>query len=79
MYALNWSNSIVVLLVGMSIVFSFLVILVLTVRLMSVIVMKLGLDKEPVATTASGGNVKKGNLVAVISAAIKKYEEDKKA
>ena len=77
MYNLNWPNSIVVMIVGMSIVFSFLIILILTMKLSHVIIHFFKWDIEPVTESASPQKSKK-NIIAAISAAIKMYEKDNK-
>lgn len=70
-------KSLVIIVAGMSIVFSFLTILVLTVMLNSRIMHALGWDKdepeETPAFAASGGNSKK---VAAISAAVKMFQKE---
>lgn len=78
-YQLNFPNSLVILTVGLSIVFSFLIILVIAVQLSHIVVRALKLDIESTPGTpktkptgiASGIN---NEIVAAITIAVNKFE-----
>jgi oxaloacetate decarboxylase gamma subunit len=67
--------------IGMGIVFSFLIILVIAVSLTGKIIHMLGLDKDVLAETtghrSSVGAVNQSAIVAAIGAAVSQYQKDK--
>ena len=72
-----FEQSAVLALLGMLVVFSFLLLLVLCVTLSGKIIRALGLDKEAEsAPAASAPVVSEGAAVAAISAAVKEYRKE---
>jgi oxaloacetate decarboxylase gamma subunit len=67
-------------LLGMSVVFGFLIILVITVTVMGKIVHALGLDKDIVQApnTAAGQAGKSTAIAAAITAAVTEYQKNEK-
>jgi oxaloacetate decarboxylase gamma subunit len=63
-------------LIGMSVVFGFLIIMIISVTVAGKILHALGLDKEPAAKTtpaAASGNSAGAPVIAAISAAVQQY------
>jgi oxaloacetate decarboxylase gamma subunit len=67
-------------LLGMSVVFGFLIILVIAVTVMGKIVHALGMDKDLVQApnTAAGGAGKSMAVTAAITAAVTEYQKNEK-
>lgn len=67
--------------IGMGIVFSFLLLLVGVLRLMSAAVVRLSPDASrlPVDASADEGEVTDAGVIAVISAAVARYRRDRQA
>ena len=75
------SESINFMILGMSTVFSFLLIMILVLKIQSFLIGKISFDDSSVDTTGLSSKSNKGvdqKKVAVISAAIKQHENDKK-
>lgn len=75
------SESINFMILGMSTVFSFLLIMILVLKIQSFLIGKISFDDSSVDTSDLSSKSNKGvnqKKVAVISAAIKQHENDKK-
>ena len=75
------SESINFMILGMSTVFSFLLIMILVLKIQSFLIGKISFDDSSVDTSDLSSKSNRGvdqKKVAVISAAIKQYENDKK-
>lgn len=75
------SESINFMILGMSTVFSFLLIMILVLKIQSFLIGKISFDDSSVDTSDLSSKSNKGvnqKKVAVISAAIKQHEDDKK-
>ncbi len=75
------SESINFMILGMSTVFSFLLIMILVLKIQSFLIGKISFDDSSVDTSGLSSKSNKGvdqKKVAVISAAIKQHENDKK-
>ena len=75
------TESINFMILGMSTVFSFLVIMILVLKIQSFLIGKISFDDSSVDTSGLSSKSNKGvdqKKVAVISAAIKQHENDKK-
>ena len=75
------SESINFMILGMSTVFSFLVIMILVLKIQSFLIGKISFDDSSVDTSDLSSKSNRGvdqKKVAVISAAIKQHENDKK-
>ena len=75
------SESINFMILGMSTVFSFLLIMILVLKIQSFLIGKISFDDSSVDTSDLSSKSNKGvdqKKVAVISAAIKQHESDKK-
>ncbi len=75
------SESINFMILGMSTVFSFLLIMILVLKIQSFLIGKVSFDDSAVDTSDLSSKNNKGvdqKKVAVISAAIKQHENDKK-
>jgi oxaloacetate decarboxylase (Na+ extruding) subunit gamma len=59
------------MIIGMSVVFSFLIVLVLSMLMMSAIMLKFFPEKEEVSSMALDGDK---DIIAVITAAVKRFE-----
>jgi len=69
------------MILGMSTVFSFLLIMILVLKIQSFLIGKISFDDSSVDTSDLSSKSNKGvnqKKVAVISAAIKQHEDDKK-
>tara|TARA_B100001540_G_C15772157_1_gene626881 strand:+ start:1231 stop:1440 length:210 start_codon:yes stop_codon:yes gene_type:complete len=69
------------MILGMSTVFSFLLIMILVLKIQSFLIGKISFDDSSVDTSGLSSKSNKGvdqKKVAVISAAIKQHENDKK-
>ena len=69
------------MILGMSTVFSFLLIMILVLKIQSFLIGKISFDDSSVDTSDLSSKTNRGvdqKKVAVISAAIKQYENDKK-
>ncbi|HZK19908.1 MAG TPA: OadG family protein [Treponemataceae bacterium] len=67
------SQSLTLTLLGMAVVFSFLIILVFSIMITSKVISKLGLDKEEIVATGAGAtaSVSQNNaVIAAIAAAV---------
>ena len=75
------SESINFMILGMSTVFSFLLIMILVLKIQSFLIGKISFDDSSVDTSGLSSKSNKGvdqKKIAVISAAIKQHENDKK-
>ena len=75
------SESINFMILGMSTVFSFLLIMILVLKIQSFLIGKISFDDSSVDTSGLSSKSNRGvdqKKVAVISAAIKQHENDKK-
>jgi oxaloacetate decarboxylase gamma subunit len=67
------------MLLGMGIVFSFLILLVLTLKVMSQLVGRFHSPEVPPKVSAAQPNVADTRLIAVLTAAVARYRADHKA
>lgn len=77
-----FGQSAVLALLGMAVVFGFLVLLVICITVMGKIIHALGMDKDvnqspsPASAVSSAAGVFDGAVLSAISAAVKEYRKD---
>lgn len=67
-----------IMLLGMSIVFSFLIVLVISITVVAKIIAVSGVDEEKQSDKTAGQTVKNKSIIAAITAAVKMHREQGK-